>query len=157
MGVGQDGWATPTAVARTGMDGVQRLLDAVRDNGLAVGHVRGLCHLLIGRKIDDADGLTVSAGLTWRELAERLRAGRFDQDLGLEVGADPEVVAPRDRQRFWYSVIALAQPDGMEALRQAEALAGQLRRLGYTVGPPPGGLPSPPPAPPRPPVKPRKK
>lgn len=116
------------------MDGLQRLLDAVRDSGLAAGHLRGLCHLLIGRTISDSDGNPVSAGVTWRELAERLKTARFDPVLGMEVGADPDVVAPRDRQRFWYAVIALCQPDGAEAVRQADLLADALRRLGYDAG-----------------------
>lgn len=144
------------------MDGLQRLLDEVRDNGLAVGHIRGLLHIAIGRKVTAADGSLVSAGVTWRELADRLKQARFDVSLGLEVGADADVIAPRDRQRFWYTVIGMAQPDGALAVGQADALAAQLKRLGYIVGPPPAGLPpaapvAPPKPPPEPPRKPKKK
>ena len=131
------------------MDGLQRLLDAVRDNGLAAGHLRGVLHIAIGRKLTDTAGVAVSAGVTWRELAERLKLAKFDPALGLEVGADPDVIAPRDRQRFWYAVIALAHPDSAEAVRQAEALAAPLRRLGFVVGPPPAGLPPAAPTPPK--------
>lgn len=123
------------------MDGLQRLLDVIRDNGLAVGHLRGVLHIAIGRKVTELSGVPVAAGVTWRELAELLKVTRFDPTLGLEVGADPDVVAPRDRQRFWYTVIAMAQPDSAEAVRQAEALAVPLQRLGFVVGPPPAGLP----------------
>jgi hypothetical protein len=156
MTLGQDGWGIPDA-ARVGMDGLQKLLDAVRDSGLAAGHFRGLVHVAVGRKVSDADGNPVSAGVTWRDLAERLRVARFDVSLGLEVGADADVIAPRDRQRFWYAAISLTQPDGAEAVRQAEALAAHLKRLGFVVGPAPAGLP--PAAPPPPPraVEPAKK
>ncbi len=141
------------------MDGLQRLLDAVRDNGLAAGHLRGVLHIAIGRQLTDVAGAVVSAGVTWRDLAERLKLAKFDTSLGMEVGADPDVIAPRDRQRFWYATIALAQPDGAEAVRQAEALAAPLRRLGFVIGPPPAGLPAAAPPPPRaePVRKPKKK
>ena len=131
------------------MDGLQTLLDAVRDNGLAVGHLRGVVHIAIGRQVTTLDGKVVSTGVTWRDLAERLKSARYDVSLGLEVGADADVIAPRDRQRFWYAAISLALPDGAEAIRQADALAAPLRRLGYVIGPPPAGLPAPVP-PPRP-------
>ena len=138
------------------MDGLQRLLEAVRDNGLAVGHLRGVLHVAIGRKVLAADGSLLSAGVTWRELADRLKQAKYDVALGLEVGADADVIAPRDRQRFWYAVIALAQPDGAVAVGQAEALVPSLRRLGFEVGPPPAGLPAPAP-PPTDPKKPTRK
>jgi len=119
------------------MDGIRELLEAVRDQGLAIGHLRGLLHIIIGRKITKSDGTVVSAGLTWRELAALLKLHRFDKDLVREIGADPEELAPRDRQRFWYSAIGLAKVDSTEAMAQAQRLADKLKSLGFTVGPPP--------------------
>jgi hypothetical protein len=93
------------------MDGTRELLEAIRDNGLAAGRFRGVLHIAIGRKVTRPDGTVVSAGVTWRELARLLKQLRFDKDLVRELGADPEALAPRDRQRFWYSAIALARVD----------------------------------------------
>ncbi len=36
------------------MDGIREFLEAVRDNGLAAGHLRGLFHVAIGRRISRA-------------------------------------------------------------------------------------------------------
>ena len=138
------------------MDGIRELLETIRDRGLAIGHLRGLLHIIIGRKITKSDGTVVSTGLTWREVAGILKLLRFDKDLVREFGADPEELAPRDRQRFWYSAIALAKVDSVEALAQAQRLAEKLRDQGYIIGPAPmmsaqhavQSTPSPP-APPR--------
>src|SRR5437868_15401425 len=97
------------------MDGVRNLLGIVRDHNLAKGRLRGIFHVLIGRQIAVADGTTISAGLTWRQLAAELKAARFDKDLVAELGADPETLSPRDRERFWYAAIGLAQVDSVEA------------------------------------------
>jgi hypothetical protein len=124
------------------MDGLQKLLDVVRRQGLVAGHLRGLFHILIGRRITDADGNVISTGITWRELAALLKDERLEKELVEEVGADPEELSPRDRQRFWYSAIALSHPHSAEAMAQADRLIPALKKLGYIVGPPP--------APPRP-------
>ena len=121
-----------------GMDGLRGFLEAVRDNGLLAGHLRGLFHIAIGRKITTDAGVVLSAGVTWRELAALLKLLRFDKDLVGELGGDPDELSPRDRQRLWYSAIALARPDSAEAIAQAEKLIPALKRLGYVVGPPPG-------------------
>lgn len=130
------------------MDGIRELLEAIRDNDLAAGHVRGVMHVAIGRKVTKTDGTVVSAGVTWRELAGWLKLLRFDKDLVKEFGADPEALAPRDRGRFWYSAIAMAKVDSPEAMAEAERLAEQLKPLGFVVGPPPAGTA--PPARPKP-------
>src|SRR5262249_15526825 len=129
-----------------GMDGIRELLEALRDQGLLTGHFRGVLHIAIGRKVSRAGGVVISSGATWRELAGLLKILRFDKELVREVGADPEALAPRDRQRFWYSAIALARPDSAEAFAEAERLIPQLKDLGFIIGP----APSPPPAAPTP-------
>jgi hypothetical protein len=122
------------------MDGIRDLLEAARTNGLVVGRFRGLLHVAIGRTVSKPDGTKLSTGLTWREVAAFLKTLRFDPELGREVGADPDTLSPRDRERYWYAVIALARVDGPEALEQAEKLVGPLKDLGYVVAPPPSGI-----------------
>src|SRR5689334_1406868 len=124
-----------------GMDGTRELLEAIRDNGLAAGRFRGVLHIAIGRKVTRPDGTVVSTGVTWRELAALLKLLRFDKELVRELGADPEVLAPRDRQRFWYSAIALGRVDSPEAVAEAERLVGPLKDLGFVVGALPGAAP----------------
>lgn len=120
-----------------GMDGLREFIDVVRENGLVAGNLRGLFHIAIGRRISRPDGTVVSAGVTWRELANLLKGMRFDKDLVAEVGGDPEELSPRDRQRFWYSAITLSRPDSPEAHAQADRLAAAVKPLGFVVGPPP--------------------
>ena len=134
----------PSRVRSDGMDGIREILDAARDNGLVPGHFRGLLHIAIGRKVTRLDGTIVSSGLTWREVAALLKAMRFDRDLVREFGADPEALAPRDREKFWYTAISQARVDSPEVVAEAEQLAIRLRALGFLVGPSPS---SPPPAP----------
>jgi hypothetical protein len=122
------------------MDGLRELLERVRDHNLVAGHIRGLFHIAIGRRVTTPAGELVSAGATWRELASLLKLLRYDKDIVAEVGADPEELAPRDRQRYWYSAIALARPDSPEAVAAAEKLIPLLRPLGYVVGPPPDAV-----------------
>jgi len=130
------------------MDGIRELLSAARDNGLAVAHFRGLLHIAIGRKITRPDGSVVSTGLTWRGLAQELKNLRFDQELVRELGTDPDTLASRDRERFWYSAIASAHVDSAEAVAAGDQLAPKLKTLGFIVGPPPSTLiPVPPPLP----------
>jgi hypothetical protein len=120
------------------MDGIRELLSAVRDAGLLAGNFRGLLHIAIGRKISRPDGSTVSTGLTWRVLAAELKALRVDQELVREYGADPESLAARDRERFWYAAIAAAKVDSPEAIIEADKLVPKLKTLGFLVGPSPG-------------------
>jgi hypothetical protein len=122
------------------MDGIGEFLEAVRAQGLVTGHFRALLHIAIGRRVTRTDGTAISAGLTWRELAALLKQLRFDKELVREWGADPEALAPRDRQRFWYSAIALARVDSPEAMAEADRLTGRLKELGYVIGPAPTAL-----------------
>jgi hypothetical protein len=128
------------------MDGIRELLSAARDNGLAADYFRGLLHIAIGRKISRPDGSIVSTGLTWRALAQELKNLRFDQDLVRGLGTEPDVLATRDRERFWYAAIAFAHVDSAEAFSAGDQLATKLKALGFIVGPPPTTLvPVPPP------------
>jgi hypothetical protein len=120
------------------MEGLQEFLRAVHQHGLVAGHLRGLFHIAIGRRVTRADGTPVSAGVTWRELANLLKDLKYEKELVAEVGGNPEELSPRDRLRFWYSAIALARPDSAEARAQAETLAAAVKPFGYVIGPPPG-------------------
>jgi hypothetical protein len=132
-----------------GMDGIRELLSAARDSGLAASHFRGLLHIAIGRKITRPDGTVVSMGLTWRVLAQELKSLRFDQELVRQLGVDPDALVARDRERFWYSAIALAQVDSPEAVAAGDQLAPKLKNLGFLVGPAPSALLAASPPPPK--------
>ncbi len=120
------------------MDGPQHILELLRDRGLIVGHLRGVFHLLIGRKIFGADGALLSPGVSWRELSALLKLAKYDRDFAVELGADPETISPKDREKFWYAAILLAKVDSTEAREQADQLAVVLSQMGYSVGAPPG-------------------
>lgn len=125
---------------RTAMERLTELLERIRKDDLANGHLRGCLHVLIGRTIKTTDGEPVSVGNTWRDLSLMLKSAKFDKELVRELGADPESISPRDRERFWYSAIALARPDTAEAIADAEAFIAKIAPLGYQVGPLPTGL-----------------
>ncbi len=74
------------------------------------------------------------------ELAPLLKELRFDRDLVREFVADPDTLAPRDRERFWYSAISQARVDTAEASAEADALVGELKKLGFIVGPNPTAI-----------------
>lgn len=119
------------------MERLREFLDLVRTQGLAAGRFRGVCHVAVGRRILDQAGQLVSAGITWRELSVLLKDLRYEKELVAELGVDPDDLAPRDRQRFWYSAIALARPDSAEARAEAELVVAAVKPFGYVVGPPP--------------------
>jgi hypothetical protein len=123
------------------MDRLHEFLEAVRGAGLAEGHFRGLLHMLIGRRISLADGTVVSGGLTWRELAARLKQFRWDPEAVRQLGLEPKHLAPRDRQKYWYTAISQAGVGSAQASAEADALIEPLRGLGYEVGPAPGTAP----------------
>lgn len=122
------------------MDSLREVLEAARTNGIVAGRFRGLLHIAIGRTITKPDGTKVSAGVTWRELTALLKTLRYDPELGREAGADPDTLSPRDRERYWYAVIALARVDGSEARTEAEQLVAPLLAAGFVVSAPPGGV-----------------
>jgi hypothetical protein len=121
------------------MEGTLRLLEVVRDKKLASGLLRGLFHIAIGRTVADRDGTVLAAGVTWRELAVLLKDAKFDKELVRELGADPDALAPKDREKMWYHAIGLAKVDSAEARAQADKLAAALKPHGFMVGAASGG------------------
>jgi hypothetical protein len=119
------------------MDVLREFLDDLKRRGLAAGHFLGLLHVLIGRRIERADGTVVANGVTWRDLAALLKKVRWDKESVTELGLDPAALPPRDRQRYWYTAIARAGVDSEAAGRAGEAFAERLRAAGYAVGGPP--------------------
>jgi hypothetical protein len=120
------------------MDLLREFLEVVRSQGVAQGNLRGLLHVLIGRRISKADGTTVSGGMTWRELAAQLKKHRWDREAVRDLGLDPDQLPPRDREKFWYTAISQANVAGPEATAAGDELARALAPLGYVVGGAPG-------------------
>ena len=119
------------------MDRLRELLEAIRKGGTAQGNLRGLLHVLVGRRITLPDGTVVSQGLTWRELAALLKRLRWDREAVRELGLEPAALPPRDRQRYWYTTVAQAGVDSEAAARAGDRLAQALEPAGYRVSPPP--------------------
>jgi hypothetical protein len=121
------------------MDELREMLSLIQARGLARGNLRGLLHILIGRRISNRDGRLVSVGLTWREAAALLKRVRWDRDTVTELGLAPAGLPPRDRERFWYVAIGRATVDSSEAMAAGNELAAALLSFGYVVGPAPSG------------------
>jgi hypothetical protein len=122
------------AVAETRMDRLSQFLTDMRKGGLAPGQFRGLLHILIGRRIESADGTLVSAGQTWRGAAALLKKHRFDKKLALELGLQLGDLPPRQRERFWYVVINHGEVNSEAARSQSDDLAVAAKALGYIIG-----------------------
>jgi hypothetical protein len=120
------------------MDALREFLDEFRRHETARQHFLGLLHILIGRRVTRADGSAVASGMTWRELAAVLKKYRWDRKAAAQLGLDPEALPPRDRERYWYTVISRAHVDSAEAAAAADRLAEILRAKGYVIGPAPG-------------------
>ncbi len=120
------------------MDALAEFLDAAKQSDPVQGNLRGLLHVVIGRRIEKADGTLVSQGVTWRTLAGYLKRSRWERDAVRELGLDPAQLPPRDRERFWYTAIAHAGVDTPAASDAGDRLAQALRPLGYRIGPAPG-------------------
>ena len=116
------------------MDQLRDFLDAIKDSGAAAGHFRGLLFVLIGQTIRAEDGTVVSTGLSWREASALLKLCRWDRLAVEELGLDPAALAPRDREKYWYTAIARANLGSAEARASGESLARAVAALGYTVG-----------------------
>jgi hypothetical protein len=115
------------------MDGLREFLSDLKRHGYARGNFLGLLNVLIGRRIQAADGTVISTGIPWRTLADWLKRLRWDKDVVREVGIDPDTLPPRDRLRYWYLTIAHANVGSPEATLAGDGLAVILRKAGYTV------------------------
>jgi hypothetical protein len=120
------------------MDRVRHFLEDVRQRGLAQDNFLGLLNVVIGRRLAEKDGPTISAGVTWRELAALLKKVRWDREAVRALGIDPAALPPRDRQRYWYAAIVQAEVASAKATEAGDRLAADLRQAGYDVGEPPG-------------------
>src|SRR2546429_8863433 len=105
------------------MDGLREFLDDLKRRGLAEGNLLGLLHVVVGRRIQTAAGELISNGVTWRELSETFKRLRWSKDGVRELGIDPNTLAPRDRQRFWFQAISQARVDSPEAAAAGERFA----------------------------------
>jgi hypothetical protein len=112
---------------------MREFLDDLKQHGHAQGNFLGLLNVLIGHRIEKADGTVLSVGLTWRQTADWLKKVRWDKDAVRELGLDPAALPPRDRERFWYSAIARAHVDSPEASTAGDRLANALKTAGYVV------------------------
>jgi hypothetical protein len=120
------------------MDALREFLDELKRLAAPHKHFLGLLHVLIGRRITKADGTVISNGMTWRDLATILKKYRWDRDAAREVGLNPEELPPRDRERYWYTVIARAHVDSPAAAAEGDRLVELLSPKGYVIGPAPG-------------------
>ena len=76
----------------------------------------------------------LSTGLTWRQLAEVLKALRWDREYVRELGLDPDDLPPRERSAILvYVRLFLLDIDTPEAAAAADKLAGLVKSLGYVV------------------------
>ena len=112
---------------------MREFLDDLKQHGHAQGNFLGLLNVLIGRRIEKADGTILSVGLTWRQTADWLKKVRWEKDAVRELGLDPAALPPRDRERFWYSAIARARVDSPEATAAGDRLATAIKSAGYVV------------------------
>ncbi len=120
------------------MDALQAFLEEIKKQKLAKDHLVGLFHILIGRRITTEDGTLISSGMTWRELAALLKKVRWDKESVRELELNPEGLAPRDREKFWYTAIARANVSSAKAKESGNELAALLQDKGYRIGAPPG-------------------
>jgi len=119
------------------MDALPAFFDKLKKKGLTKGHFLGFLNVMVGRRINEADGAAISNGMTWRELSVWLKKHRWDPEAVRELGQNPDALPPRDRQRFWFVAIAQAHLDSTVATVAGNQFADMLREHGYEVGSPP--------------------
>jgi hypothetical protein len=122
------------------MQGTRQFLELMNEHNLVSGHLRGIFHIAIGRRILNSTGVLIAEGVTWRTLAALLKDLKFDREFVRELGAEPETLSPKDREKFWYNAIMVSKVDGPEARKQAEAISKLVKSLGLVIGPAPGHL-----------------
>ena len=121
------------------MDALPRLVEQIRREGWARQNLLGFFHVLIGRRITRrADGVVVSTGVTWRDLAALMKKLRWDPETVRDLGFDPKELPPRHRERYWYVAIMRSQVDSPTGAQAGEAFAAVLSEQGYDIGPAPG-------------------
>jgi hypothetical protein len=119
------------------MDGLRPFLESVRKHRQARDNFLGLLHVLIGRRICGAEGETLSEGLTWRQTAALLKKVRWDKNAVVQLGLGPKQLPSRDRERYWYSAIAMSRLDSAAAREAGDRLAEQMGPAGFRISPGP--------------------
>ena len=119
------------------MDPLREFLKKAEDQNISQGDLLGLLHILVGRKIALSDGTVVSSGMNWRDVAGILKKVRWDPTQINELGIDPKTLPPRDRERFWLTVINRSNLQSPSALASGERLRLRLLGIGYVVSPAP--------------------
>ena len=71
------------------MDARVELLERIQAETPIQGHFLGLLNILIGRRIEKADGTLVSSGITWRDLAMMLKKSPLGSGGGARTGPRP--------------------------------------------------------------------
>ena len=120
------------------MDGLRQFLEAARTHKLAQGNLRGILTIAVGGRISRG-GQLLSAGSTWRGLADLLKALRWDKNQIAELGIDPKTLPPRDRTKYWYQAIVKADLDSPEAMQHAGALKAKFEAVGFEIALPHAG------------------
>jgi hypothetical protein len=120
------------------MDALNEFLNDQHRKGTAQRNFLGLLHILVGRRLEAADGTLLSNGLTWREVAALLKKVHWPRETVQELGLKEEDLPPRDRVRYWYSAITQARLDSENARLEGDRVAEQLREAGFRVGAAPG-------------------
>ena len=116
------------------MDARLQLLNRIKREGWAEGNFLGLLNVLIGRRIEGADGTLIANGITWRELAALLKKVRWDKAAATELSLEGVALPPREREKYWYAAIAHAGVGLPHAAAAGNCLAERLRAAGYAVG-----------------------
>jgi hypothetical protein len=119
------------------MDALREFLGQIKRQGTARGNFLGLLNVVIGRHIQRADGTLVSAGCSWRTLANWLKVVRWDRAAIRELGIDPKTLHPRERERFWFQAITRASVDSEEAIQAGNRFCEALAGAGFLVTPGP--------------------
>ena len=120
-----------------GMDPLRDFLESVRRHHVAQGNLRGLLHILIGRRSRRKMGRPCRRA-TWRELAAVLKKVRWDRQAAAELGIDLATLPPRDRGDS--GTLSSAVPPSIHPKRAGGRRLIASKKLGYEIGPAPGAL-----------------
>src|SRR4051794_21757489 len=112
------------------MEGLVAFLIELKQLQISAGNFLGLLQVLIGRRIRRANAAVISNGVTWRELAAAFKKARWPKEQAQELGLNLAELPQRDRQQFWYAVIARANVDSLAATAAGNELAEVLKQRG---------------------------